>query len=371
MKIAYLITRMDEYGGAQVHIRDLTTWLKHKGHKPVVLSGWPGKVSDYIEHMGIIYKHIPDLVRPIRPVQDFKAFLQIRKTLKRIKPDIVSCHSSKAGLVGRLACASLRIPVIFTAHGWAFTDNVPQPHRTLYKIIEKLVGFFSAHIITVSEFDRVLALKHHIASTKKITAIHNGMPDMPYVEPQNQGLDKAVRLIMVARFGVQKDHETLIRALGILKDLHWTLDLVGGGDNSKIVPLIDELGLDQKVRFLGEQEDIATCLSHADVYCLISHWEGFPRSILEAMRAGLPVVASDVAGVKESVVEGETGYCIPHKNSDVLADKLKDLIESPETIKKMGHAGRKRFEEHFTFDKMANKTLTIYENILSKRTKKD
>lgn len=371
MKVVYIITRMDEYGGAQVHIRDLSMWLKGKGHKPLVFSGWQGKVSDYIEHMGIICKEVPDLVRPIRPIQDVKAFMQIRKHLKRVKPDIVSCHSSKAGLVGRLACASLGIPVVFTAHGWAFTDNVPQPHRTIYKLIEKVASWFSSHVITVSEFDRDLAQKHRIVNQKKLTAVHNGMLEMPYNPPENQDLEKNVRLIMVARFGPQKDHETLIRALAKIKaqkpDLNWTLDLVGGGDNSECGNLVDELGLTDKVNFLGEREDIPTCLANSDVYCLISHWEGFPRSILEAMRAGLPVVATDVAGVKESVIENETGFCPPHKNIDALADNLTDLIQNPEKIKSMGLAGRKRFDENFTFDKMAEKTLGIYEDVLEKR----
>ena len=367
MKVVYIITRMDEYGGAQVHIRDLSLWLKSRGHKPLVFSGWPGKVSDYIEHMEMIYKEVPDLVRPINPVQDYKAFIQIRNHLKRVKPDIVSCHSSKAGLIGRLAAASLRIPVVFTAHGWAFTENVPQPHRTIYKIIEKVAGWFSAHIITVSEFDRDLALKSRVISKKKMTAIHNGMPDMPYTPPVNQDLERNVRLIMVARFGPQKDHATLIKALAQLKDLNWTLDLVGGGDNSDVGDLVDAHELTDKVHFLGEQEDVASCLSHTDVYCLISHWEGFPRSILEAMRAGLPVVATDVAGVKESVIENETGFCPPHEDVDALAKSLRTLITQPHLIQKMGLAGRKRFEENFTFDKMANKTLDIYEQVLSNK----
>lgn len=369
MKIVYLITRMDEYGGAQIHLRDLSMWLKGRGHKPIILSGWPGKVSDYIEHMDVLYKEVSDLGRPIHPIKDFKAFLQVRNHLKRLKPDIVSCHSSKAGMVGRLACASLGIPVVFTAHGWAFTDNVPQPHRTIYKAIEKVASWITSHVITVSEFDRDLALSNNIVSTKKITAVHNGMLEMPYAPPENQDLTKNVRLIMVARFGAQKDHDTLLRALATLKDLNWTLDLIGGGDNSDAGALVDEFKLNEKVRFLGEREDIPTCLANSDVYCLISHWEGFPRSILEAMRAGLPVIATDVAGVTESVIDGKTGFCPPHKDVEALATKIKYLIENPKKITQMGDAGRKRFDAHFTFDKMANKTLGIYDDILSKRKK--
>ncbi len=363
MKIAYIITRMDEYGGAQVHIRDMTTYLKGQGDEPLVLSGWPGKVSDFIEHLGIPYHEIPDLVRTIKPLQDIRAFLQIRKVLKEQRPDVVSCHSSKAGLLGRLAAFSCGIPVIFTAHGWAFTENVPQPKRGIYKLIEKIGGLFSSHIITVSEYDRELGLRAKITKPSKMTAIHNGMPNRP--EPKRTKLIKgdAVHMMMIARFGPQKDHATLLKALTEIKEKNWVLSLVGGGDNSDVVRLTDELELTDRIKFLGEREDIPELLETADLYCLISHWEGFPRSILEAMRSGLAVVATDVAGVKESVEQGKTGYVVPHENIGALSQVLKELTEDKEKLAKMGEEGRKVFEENFTFQHMMEKNQKIYKKV--------
>lgn len=366
MKIAYIITRMDEYGGAQVHIRDMTTYLKGQGDEPIVLSGWPGKVSDFIEHLGIPYFEVPDLVRPIKPIQDIKAFLQIRKILKDEKPDVVSCHSSKAGLIGRLAAFSCGIPVIFTAHGWAFTENVPQPKRGIYKLIEKIGGIFSSHIVTVSEYDRVLGIKAGIVRPSKITAIHNGMPDRPVPKREVLHDTDTVHLMMIARFGAQKDHATLLKALAGMKAKNWMLSLVGGGDNSDVVKLTDELRLTERVRFLGEREDIPELLETADIYCLISHWEGFPRSIIEAMRAALPVIATDVAGVKESVEHGVTGLVVPYEDVQVLADALDEVISNKKKLYDMGQKGREVFEDRLTFTHMMKKNRHVYESV--KRT---
>lgn len=365
MKVAYLITRMDEYGGAQVHIRDLSLGLKGQGHDVHVMSGWPGKVSDYLEHMDVPYTEIPDLVRPIKPLQDIKAFRQVRAALKEVKPDILSCHSSKAGLIGRLAAWSLGVPVVFTAHGWAFTENVPPVPRLIYRVIETVASLFSSHIITVSEYDRDLAIKKHVAPKSKMTAIHNGMPDRAAPKRAVKRKEEPLQLMMIARFGPQKDHATLVKALADLpEELNWELSLVGGGDNSEIGTLVDQSGLTNKVTFLGEREDIGDLLEKADIYLLISHWEGFPRSILEGMRAGLPVIATDVAGVKEAVIEGQTGYLVPHNDVDALANILKDALADREGLYRMGMKGRARFEAEFTFTAMMQKCITLYQSLI-------
>ncbi len=230
MKIAYLITRMDELGGAQIHVRDLSLWMKGQGHEVAVLTGSLGKVTDFLEEQDVEIHEIPDLERAINPGRDKKAFLQLREALKTVKPDLLSCHSSKAGLLGRLAARCENVPVVFTAHGWAFTTGVPFARKTVYALLEKIAGFFSDHIITVSEYDRDLARKFRIAPLRKISAIRNGMPDRPAIE---RGFKTGpARLMMVARIGPQKDHETLLKALAKLKDLDWSHELNGGGDDT-------------------------------------------------------------------------------------------------------------------------------------------
>jgi glycosyltransferase involved in cell wall biosynthesis len=366
MKIAYLITRMDEYGGAQIHVRDLALWLKGQreggGHEPLVLSGWQGKVSDFLESQDIACHEVPDLVRQIDPVKDVKAFFQIRKLLKDHKPDVLSCHSSKAGLLGRLAAKSCGIPVLFTAHGWAFTEGVPVTQRLLYGVIEKVAGWFSDHIVTVSEYDRALGIKSRIVPPEKIEAVHNGMPDRP--APTRGSRSEPPRLMMVARVGPQKDHARLLRVLWGCLDLPWTLDLIGGGDDLELRQMVADMGYADRVIFRGERDDVPDLMdTKADLYLLISKWEGLPRSILEAMRSGLPVIASNVGGVGEAVVDGVTGLIVPPGEDEPLMTALRRLLEDESLRLQMGAAGRKRFEENFTFLAMATKTLGIYKKI--------
>lgn len=363
MKIAYLLTRMDELGGEQIHVRDMSLWMKAQGHEVMVLTGSFGKITDFLESQGVSIHEIPDLEHTIDPSKNWKAFTQIRDSLERLRPDILSCHSAKAGWLGRFAAKVTKVPVIFTAHGWAFADNVPFFKRNIYKILEKISGFFSDHIIAVSQYDYERALKFRIVASNEITMIHNGMPQRPEVI-RTIIKDGPTRLIMVARIGSQKDHETLFRALATLKDLSWTLDLVGGGDDTELRDLVIDLNLDDRILFRGEQHDVAEILQkEADLYLLISKWEGFPRSILEAMRSSLPVIASNVGGVNEAVVEGQTGYLAPQGDAEQLSYILRLVIPDKALQIQLGQAGRQKYEGNFTFNAMAAKTSAVYSSV--------
>ncbi|MCL1818294.1 MAG: glycosyltransferase, partial [Spirochaetaceae bacterium] len=180
--------------------------------------------------------------------------------------------------------------------------------------------------------------------------------------------EKPVRLVMVARFQKQKDHPTLLAALAEIKDAPWRLELIGDGpEMEKIQNRAEELGLAGRIEFSGQRRDIPERLKEADVFVLASQWEGFPRSILEAMRAGLPVIAADVGGCRESVMEGGTGHLVPKEDAGALREKLEELIYGEEKRQSMGKAGRARYEEEFTFEAMYAKTRAVYETVLSRK----
>ncbi|MBL8638390.1 MAG: glycosyltransferase family 4 protein [Alphaproteobacteria bacterium] len=364
LKIAYLVTRMDEYGGPQIHVRDLSIWLQGQGHQPLVLSGWAGVFSDEVQASGIDYREIPFLGRPIDPIKDVKAFLELRRVLKSERPDLLSCHSSKAGWIGRFAAWSCGIPVVFTAHGWAFTKGIPLLQKILYMGLEKFAGYFCNHVITVSQYDRDLALRYHIVAAEKMTAVHNGMPNYP--APLRAKREGPVRLMMVARVAPQKDHERLLRVLWGCLDLDWTLDLVGSGDDLHLRQMVDRMGYTDRVNFMGERGDVGQLLDNcADVFLLVSNWEGFPRSILEAMRSALPVIASDVGGVREAVQDGVTGFVVPAGQDDPLLHALRVLIADRDLQLRMGAAGRAQYDAEFTFLAMASKTFAVYQKVLA------
>ena len=126
---------------------------------------------------------------------------------------------------------------------------------------------------------------------------------------------------------------------------------------------VSELGLADRVRFWGQRMDVAERLANAQVAVLITNWEGFPRSILEAMRAGLPVVSSAVGGIAESVLDGESGFVVPQGDVDALRERLKQLLIDPGLRARMGRSGRERYEQHFTLAHTVEKTLAVYRDI--------
>jgi glycosyltransferase involved in cell wall biosynthesis len=290
------------------------------------------------------------------------ALMRLTALLRRLRPDLVSTHSSKAGWLGRMAARLTGFPVVFTAHGWAFADGVPAGPRLFYTLAERLAAPLADHIIAVSEYDRRLALERRIAGEDRITRIYNGIAD-PDVERASPRFGPP-RIIMTGRFAEQKDHAGLVRALARLRCLDWTLHLAGdGATQSDVASLAASLGLQDRVNFLGQRNDIPSLLRKADVYALISHWEGFPYGILEAMCAGLPVVASDVGGVAEAVSHGDTGFVVPHADEQAIADALGRLLTSPELRARMGAAGRARYLSEFSIDMMIEHTFAVYQRV--------
>ena len=365
MKIVQIITRMDEAGGAQTHVVSLCRSLTESGHTVVLMAGSDNVYHPDIDAVVESYQAIRHLKRNIHMYHDFLAFLEIRKQLKTIKPDLVATHSSKAGIVGRLAAWSLRIPTVFTAHGWAFTDGVGGLKQLVYRMVEKAIGSITDGVITVSHYDYQLALERQVVSKKKLRAIHNGVPDIgresvPEKEPPI--------LIMVARFAEPKQQSALLDALQEVKGKEWRLWLVGAGPSLQSAKeQAATLGLDGRVDFFGEREDVANLLASSQMFVLLSKWEGLPISILEAMRSGLPIVASDVGGVKETVVNGGNGFLIQRGNRQELIDKLTILLDKPELRKKMGEASKAFYRSHFTSDEMVRRTVGCYEQVMDGR----
>jgi len=390
MHIAFIVTRADSIGGAQIHVRDMTYRLLADSHRVSVLTGSEGPLTDILHDAGVEVRILPHLVRPMNPFKDLLAILETRRALQDLKPDLLSSHTAKAGFVGRVAAWTLGIPSIFTVHGWQFAEGISPFQRLVVEGLERFTAKICRKIISVSEYDRELALRRKVVPPEKMITIHNGMPDvpkelvrwlchneddssLPLHKRESASLDaptmrplSPVRLIMVARLQPQKDHPTLFRALAELTDRNWTLELVGDGpDREALQSLARELEVADRVIFSGQRLDVPQRLKDSDVFVLATRWEGFPRSILEAMRAGLPVVATDVGGCRESVVDGETGFLVPREDPVQLRDRLRLLIDSPELRVQMGQKGRKRFEENFTFEGMYERTVAVYREVLS------
>jgi glycosyltransferase involved in cell wall biosynthesis len=360
--LLYLITNAD-LGGAQTHIYELirnfqTDYTIH------IAVGCEGPLTQILKGLDITIHVLPSIKRAIRPIQDGKAVLDCIQLIRKVRPQFIHAHSSKAGIIARVAGYLCRVPVIFTAHGWGFTPGAPRIRRLIALYAERMLAPLTTRIICVSESDRQLALEYKVAHAHSLLTIHNGIEDQILLDSQDDMLLMPLRLIMTARFNEQKDQATLLRAVSYLKQYEIHLDLVGAGSSlSQCQELAEDLGITDQVTFWGSRSDILERLSQAHIFVLTTHYEGLPISILEAMRSGLPIVATAVNGIPETVEPHTTGYLVPPQDVDTLKVILEKLILSPELRQRMGKASRQKFLQQFTLDAMLEKTRLVYQEI--------
>lgn len=365
MNILFIITQADAIGYAQVHVKDLAIALQEDRHKVMIVTGEQGIYNEDFKQAGIESVACKYLHQRINPVADGKSLRYILNIIDLFKPDLIAAHSSKTGILGRLASQITKVPCVFTAHGWSGNASIREPNRSVYRWLEKLTAPLADKIICVCEYDRQIGLKAGFRSRQLVT-IHKGMKDVAFNLRANPAQSDPIQVAMADRFDRQKDYLTLIEAF---KDVNAKLILVGDGPGlAKIRQKVEQLGINQKVTFLGFRQDLAQILAQVQIYVLISNWEGQPCTIIEAMRAGLPVVASNVGGVKEIVIDGQTGYVIPRGDRQMLRQKLNYLIANEQARISMGIMARQKYESQLTFKHMYDKTIAAYQEAIAQKS---
>lgn len=362
MRVLHVITRAVP-AGAQTHVVTLIEGMPPKTDIAIVV-GEEGYLTERSRQAGAEVFIVPELIRSMRPDVNLRAVMAIRKIIKRWRPTLLHAHCLNAGLCGRIAARWSRCPSVYTVHGWQWADGTPFARRMLALATEWVGAMVGDQIITVCNYDSNLAQKLPLRRNARRTLIYNGINDYPSVSDRT-GDKKSVVITMVARFMAQKDHSLLIRACSGL-DSEWRLRLIGDGETRQFVEAeVCRLGLEDRVEFLGNRSDVAELLDETDILALTSHYEGLPMSILEAMRASLPVIATNVGGIADCVEHGRTGFLVPRGNVEILRAALAELISSNELRKSMGKEGRRRFEMNFRAGAMVQKTVMIYESLIA------
>lgn len=360
MHILYLITRA-EMGGSQTHLLELLRGFR-RDFRLSLATGEDGFLTEAARGLGVETFVLPNLVQPLDPLKDVKALKEVVQLLHRVKPDLIHCHTSKAGIVGRAAAKAAGVPAVFTAHTWSFADGTSRMWKLIGTPSERLAARFTTKIIAVSDSNRDLAIRQRVAPEYKIVTVHNGIPDTGYrAWPERGGVP---RIVMVARFAPQKNQQQLLSALAEV-ELPFKLTFVGDGPTRLAAEqLAGELGLTPRVEFLGVRRDTEQILAASELFVLATNWEGFPITILEAMRAGLPVIATDVDGVREAVLDGQTGCLVPRGDTQALREKLILLLSDARLRGKLGAAGRSIYEREFTRPVMLDKIADVYRSVV-------
>ena len=365
MKLLLIITR-GELGGGQRHVVDLLAGLKQE-YDVEVATGEDGYLVESARALGVPVHLIPHLVMPISPFQDMRGLLELSRLIAKVRPDLVHAHTSKAGVLGRAAARMNGVPCLFTAHTWCFAEGTAWKWKAIGIPLEKLAARWSGAIINVSEANRQLALKNRIAPADKLITIHNGIPDTTHrAVPGSPGIPT---IVMIARFAPQKAQADLLRAVHGVEEPLRVIFIGDGPTRSAHEELASQLGIRDRVDFLGVRRDIEELLASAHIFALPSHWEGFPLTILEGMRSGLPVLASNVGGVSEAIMHGQTGFLVPAGSISDFRSRLRHLVADPALRESLGAAGRARYEAEFTVGAMLRKTAAVYQAIYSREAR--
>jgi len=360
-----LLVTLAETGGAQTYVALLIPTVAEQFEVTVAAHG-DGPVRDAAEAAGVRFVPVKHLRRGINPFRDALALVELVRLCRRERSEILHANSSKAGVLGRIAGVLAGVPIrIFTAHGWAFAAY-PGLAGWLYLWADRIVQPLTTQVICVAEHERELGIGARSCVPERSVVVHNAVDvgsfaAIPHVHELPQ-------IISVGRFAYPKDYPTLVDALARI-DADYRVTLVGEGPDRPTVTTAARRRLAGRAELVGARRDVRELLAAADLFVLSSRSEALPISVLEAMAAGLPVVATDVGGVSELVVDGETGFLVPPADAKALAQALETLLREPRLRRRFGAAARRRAEQRFDLPRFREAHLRLYRRELELRSR--
>ena len=329
------------------------------GHEVVGVSR-DGPLLERVRARGLRVEAVP-IARSANPFRNLRAFFNLVALFRRERFDLVHVHTPIAAVLGRIAARIAGVPnIVYTAHGFFFHEDMAPAKRWGFVGLEWLTGRLTRTVFTQSAEDAETARRLRLCRTGDVVAIGNGSDPQrfhPATDPTSRARcrrdletgDDDVVIVMIGRLVAEKGYPELLQAIRDVEAILWIVGERLPSDHADdISALIDSLSTDpdlkRKVRLLGYRSDVPELLRAADIFTLPSHREGMPRSIIEAMLSGLPVVATDIRGSREEVVAGETGLLVPPRQSAPLAAALRQLAEDVDMRRRFGAAGRRRAE---------------------------
>jgi glycosyltransferase involved in cell wall biosynthesis len=266
-------------------------------------------------------------------------------------------------MIGRLLKFTQKSPIVLTVHGWSFKKGVPILKRFIAYLLEFLFARISSDFIVVSKYDMDLA-KYLCINKSRLELIYNGVESViPIIRDINQNTN--LKIVMIARFDFPKNQKMLIDACSEFENIE--LNFIGEGPQLPLLnTYVSNSKFKCKVIFHGQIPNAINEIPKYDIFALISNWEGFPISTIEAMSQGKPIIVSDSGGAAEAVVESYNGYAI----HDIISLKkaINNFRDNPKLVNILGRNSKIRFEENFTDLKMVRKTLDFYTTILDSKS---
>lgn len=379
IRIAHIITKL-ELGGAQQNTLYTVSHLEPSKFEAHLITGCDGVLDEEARKLPNVSTHfLRSMVREIHPWKDLVAYRQLKDLLKTLNPAIVHTHSSKAGVLGRLAAAAARVPVIIhTYHGFGFHRFQSAAAFQAYVRIERFASRRAHHLIFVSRENWNWAKELGLLANCGASLIRSGVAVSPLAHAKRnpsfrvtEHIPEDAKIVgMVACLKPQKDPLTFVRAADLvtseLPDVHFVL--AGDGElHEQVLDSVRQMKHPDRFHLLSWRRDIPELLAELNISVLSSRWEGLPRVIPEATIAGVPVVASDIDGNREVVVQGKNGELARVGDASDFAEKILAGLHERWRV----DAGlQKHIQSEFDIDGMVSQQQDLYLDLLSKQSGK-
>lgn len=363
--------RQGKVGGGETHILDLVKHINREKFEPVVLSFTDGQMMTELKNIGV-----DNFIIPSEKAFDFAKWQKVKTLMKDEAIDLVHIHGTRATSNIYWAAKNLKLPVIYTIHGWSFHNDQSAFVKKGRMLFEQWITAKTNCNISVSASNQKTGTDN--ISTFQSVVIHNGI-DLEKFNPHSEQrrnlraelniADDAIVISFIGRVTIQKDPVTLIKAFKkvVAAEPKAVLLLAGDGDlKEQAVTIAKESGIEKSVVFENFRSDVPDVLFSSDIYCLPSLWEGFPIGLLEAMAMCKPVIATKVDGSNEIIQHNKNGVLIEQQNIQMLADSIISLINNKDLRNKLGEAARQTVIKDFDVCKMTRKIEDVYLNVLSK-----
>jgi glycosyltransferase involved in cell wall biosynthesis len=386
IKVLRIINRFN-LGGPTFNAALLTRYLDDD-FETLLIGGVPDEGET--DSLHILEKYdvkpiiIPELIRNPNPVSDRKAYRKIKAIIEEFKPDIVHTHASKAGVLGRKAAISCGVKtIVHTYHGHVFHSYFGKFKTHLIKSLERNLAKKSSGIVAISNLQKEeLVKKHRICAADKVKVVPLGFDLSSFLQDNPAKRDQVrndynieagdVAIAIVGRLAPIKNHSFFLKVIEQLLEkgvLNIKVFIVGDGSEREFIQkksnlLNDKYG--QKIVLTSWVFDIATFNKGMDIICLTSDNEGTPVSLIEAQASGLPVISTDVGGVRDIVLDGESGFITKLGDIETYVEKLRLLVENEKLRVKFAAKGRDFVTSRFNYERLAKDISAYYRELLKK-----
>ncbi|UCF67324.1 MAG: glycosyltransferase family 4 protein [Acidobacteriota bacterium] len=378
MKVCHVITKL-ELGGAQQNTLYTIRHLDRRRFAPMLIAGPGGLLDEQAAALeDVPFETCPHLDRALHPARDLTALVDLTRRLRAWRPQVVHTHSSKAGILGRLAAWLAGVPVIIhTVHGWGFHPGQGAVRRRAFVIAERVASLMTTQLVCVSRANAETGAALRIAPLEAFEVIHSGVELGRFRQASGSGalrrrlgLDGRVPLVgMVACFKPQKAPLDFVAVAARVAAARPDAQFVLAGDGElrpDVERAIAEAGLRGRCHLLGWCREPEKVIGDLDVMVLTSLHEGLPRVIPEAMAAGKPVVATAVDGSPEAVLDGQSGFLHQPGDTASMARDVLRLLADAELAHRMVEAGREQ-ARGWDIDEMVRHQERLYERLLADR----